>query len=135
MDLTAWLQSTSTHLFTSDPNTSSPSPPKSPIHTNTIRVTTPPASVWTDTPIRDGTGSDKGDTFSYECRECRMRCASIDELCIHLLSTPWHVVCPVCLREFQAGMRVTTRGKDHERRGHIREVCCCQRLLVYGFGC
>ncbi|RMJ20702.1 hypothetical protein PHISP_08428 [Aspergillus sp. HF37] len=73
-------------------------------------------------PIRDGTGSDQGDTFRYECRECRVRCAGIDELCAHLLTTPWHVVCPICLQEFQGGMRVTTRGKDSKRREHIREV-------------
>ncbi|XHF99087.1 hypothetical protein AWENTII_002596 [Aspergillus wentii] len=81
-------------------------------------IATPPASDWSDLSIHDGAGSDEGDTFKYECTECRIVCANIAELCSHLLKeNSAHVVCPDCLKEFYG----SREEKEEKKKAHLIE--------------
>lgn len=117
MDLTSWIESTSQHANLN--HDTSPCPPSSLCAISTHMVQTPSASNWTDISIDDGAGSDEGDTFKYECRTCRFICASVEELCTHLVTGERHIVCPVCLREFEGE---NTVGRERERWRHIHLV-------------
>lgn len=85
-------------------------------------ISTPPASEWSDLSIYDGAGSDEGDTFKYECTECRVVCAGIEDLCSHLLKEDLvHVVCPVCFKEFYGEC---WEDREKEKQIHLEQVSC-----------
>lgn len=90
-------------------------------------ITTPSASEWTDISFHCGAGSEEGDTFNYECVDCRSKHTSIEDLNSHLLTSAAHVVCPICVMEFSGQ---NNQVKEMSRKDHILKVSCV--VLVKG---